>query len=803
MASANSPRKDASSVQPQNTPAGSKDLHVTPAESGKWYSCTYCQQSFTRVDHLTRHVRSRTYPCCSPERDAVALGACKLSPTDCDTDTGETFYKCNICLKTFSRPDIVRRHAATHAPKSTKESEQQKKDAVTAGSGRVLKACKACTTAKLKCQEEKPCQRCKQKGLACETMGPRERHAPIAVALPASEQNENASVATSPAIASSYDSNTLISHSQGNAKKNAQTGCSRKRTLDTMQEDDTFPSNTSTRENQPPDTTQTEPKIVPSLPDDISIVPGAYFKSDAAHLTFFEDDEDAFMTQFWQELPSSDLTALATSSDRLWMSSEGNDTTSLPTLGLDMDGDFDFGPLDSLSETLGASRSSCPPPRTDPVAVPPEDSLELYRMLTASIDVLKRTASSGLVSTQESQVQLRYGYLHISEEDSATVERQFSSLVSLSREKLSSRARDQILVMVLRALPQGDPSSVVSEFPTVEVLDVLLQSFLIFIFEQMDSMLHFPTLKPNCQTPELLCSLIAAGASETRLPSVRAFGVALQDVHLKHIDVPMAAWANLHHFWGLFWDSRRLLTWSCARSGNPTAAMNLWPHDDLCRWLTLFKLEVCEWPLDPTYEVQFLNEVLSMYLHLPVDFHTLFASTDGCGDVAELLASIKLWVRNEGSRHAVWFASQALQISKLFPRKLLKDIHATALYHVFLTLWLYGIGLKAQESDLLDHAMLPTAYPFFPMVQQDTPPLWLDGAETAEVKKYIVLGVGNPTLKNKHAEAVPLACPEAVTKLVTGVLSGNHPCDPPAHVLNLLLGMKEICRVGDGRAVGP
>jgi hypothetical protein len=270
--------------------------------------------------------------------------------------------------------------------------------------------------------------------------------------------------------------------------------------------------------------------VVPSLPNDISIVPGAYLKSDAAHLTFFEDDEDAFMTQFWQELPSSDLTALATSSDRLWMSSVGNDTTSLPTLSLDMDGDFDFGPMDSLSEILGASRPSCPPPRADPVAVAPKDSLELCRMLTASIDVLKRTASSGLVSTQESRVQLRYGYLHISEEDSATLERQFSSLASLSREKLSSRSRDQILGMVLRALPQGDPSSVVSEFPTVEVLDVLLQSFLIFIFQQMNSILHFPTLKPNCQTPELLCSLIAAGASETRLPSVRAFGVALQDV---------------------------------------------------------------------------------------------------------------------------------------------------------------------------------------------------------------------------------------------------------------------------------
>ncbi|KAF3810346.1 hypothetical protein GCG54_00000391 [Colletotrichum gloeosporioides] len=101
------------------------------------YQCSQCSRRYHRSEHLVRHVRSHT----------------KQRP-----------YACNMCGKAFGRLDILRRHQFAHPGEDDVLADNSQR----AGTERVGKACKLCSSTKSKCSEEKPCHRCLAKGLVCE-----------------------------------------------------------------------------------------------------------------------------------------------------------------------------------------------------------------------------------------------------------------------------------------------------------------------------------------------------------------------------------------------------------------------------------------------------------------------------------------------------------------------------------------------------------------------------------------------------------------------------------------------------------
>ena len=101
------------------------------------YACRDCGRSYSRPEHLVRHVQTHTL--------------------------GRRFV-CEICQKSFARKDLLRRHVANHDNDSPKK---RRRTTTSPGAGRVSHACRSCAIARVKCDDTKPCKRCVSRKLTC------------------------------------------------------------------------------------------------------------------------------------------------------------------------------------------------------------------------------------------------------------------------------------------------------------------------------------------------------------------------------------------------------------------------------------------------------------------------------------------------------------------------------------------------------------------------------------------------------------------------------------------------------------
>jgi hypothetical protein len=117
-------------------------MAVTAIAASGLYVCGLCKAEFARADYLIRHVRSHT----------------RQRP-----------FICSICSKGFGRQDLLKRHVSTHIPRDGKDGDLTACSTTSSRhSHRVQQACAACAAKKLKCADEKPCQRCTERNLVCD-----------------------------------------------------------------------------------------------------------------------------------------------------------------------------------------------------------------------------------------------------------------------------------------------------------------------------------------------------------------------------------------------------------------------------------------------------------------------------------------------------------------------------------------------------------------------------------------------------------------------------------------------------------
>ncbi|KAH6953774.1 hypothetical protein BKA56DRAFT_648506 [Ilyonectria sp. MPI-CAGE-AT-0026] len=102
--------------------------------------------------------------------------------------------------------------------------------------------------------------------------------------------------------------------------------------------------------------------------------------------------------------------------------------------------------------------------------------------------------------------------------------------ISLDRrvtcKRLSTAARDRILMtLVGTCRPENMPKAFMS-FPSVELLDTLLQFYLTSPVSRADSFIHSATFDPNEQSPELLAAMISSASILTIDPALAKLGFA-------------------------------------------------------------------------------------------------------------------------------------------------------------------------------------------------------------------------------------------------------------------------------------
>ena len=109
--------------------------------------------------------------------------------------------------------------------------------------------------------------------------------------------------------------------------------------------------------------------------------------------------------------------------------------------------------------------------------------------------------------------------------------------------KLSVSSRDKILTTVVESCKPENVSRAMASFPSLDLLDSLLQYSLTSPISRFDSFLHAATFDPNEKRPELLAAMAARGAVLTADPALTKLGHAIQEILRsaipKHVRLPL------------------------------------------------------------------------------------------------------------------------------------------------------------------------------------------------------------------------------------------------------------------------
>ncbi|CAH0026747.1 unnamed protein product [Clonostachys rhizophaga] len=415
------------------------------------YACRDCGRSYSRPEHLVRHVQTHTL--------------------------GRRFV-CDICQKSFARKDLLRRHVANHDNDSPKK---RRRTTTSPGAGRVSHACRSCAVARVKCDDTKPCKRCVSRNLNCVSTETPSTAAMHLMHLSANAHSGAPSPNNSGNLNNDGDKSVAATHSSHSA---------------TSTRDSNSPAPFTTSSHQPRSVTLPAPhSIVLDAAQDRSNV---NLPHSLAKLPFQEPRSSEFL------LPPIELEPSASAMDPnrlpyadflrdILLDGSADSGRGSHIQGLTV---LDFCDHENLELTVEDLANL-------------EDALHSRQALARAWGNPPRTWESG---SQDST----YGR-----------EESFERTVP---ETLVQSGRDRVLAILLNASRQNPSlNRIVGSFPSLEVMDFLVQQFLASMARQPYDWIHFPTLRPASQLPEWIAIAAAAGAVSSPILCLRKFGFVLQE----------------------------------------------------------------------------------------------------------------------------------------------------------------------------------------------------------------------------------------------------------------------------------
>lgn len=454
------------------------------------YACRDCGRSYSRPEHLVRHVQTHTL--------------------------GRRFI-CEICQKSFARKDLLRRHVANHANDSPAKRRRKQ---TSSGPGRVSQACRPCATARVKCEETKPCKRCVSKNLECVSSENGYAHAKKVIHLPAenaaptvSTGSSEASPASNPAQSSGPDTVGSLPTAQTNTTPGSQNTTHMHLDDAQLSTPDSAPGqNTQQNHNQVlfnyvhPSTEHVDSAQMLAQP--------AAGIIDSAATPFYDFLRDVLYGQPFNPTRAADPHGL----DVL----DFCDNTSLEMT------DLDFGLLDNWNlDILG----NMPRSTREGSFSRPESANEVSQMRNALVHGWTESPWRWQPKDHDTGYN-ELGHMPVGSSQAAKqhLERGGNQASRVLREKLEQSGRDRLLAVVLSTCKTNTAvNQVAASFPTVELMDGMIHIFLAAHACQVSGWIHFPTFKLNEQWPEWIGTAAAAGAVSTPVPTLRKFGFAVQE----------------------------------------------------------------------------------------------------------------------------------------------------------------------------------------------------------------------------------------------------------------------------------
>ncbi|KAK5055269.1 hypothetical protein LTR84_013019 [Exophiala bonariae] len=269
----------------------------------------------------------------------------------------------------------------------------------------------------------------------------------------------------------------------------------------------------------------------------------------------------------------------------------------------------------------------------------------------------------------------------------------------------------------------------------------------------------------------------------------------LLDLHKIKIDLQMSLRIMVANFWLRVWQSIQMRPFSTP--GDPTsrlATINL-PHQQLVTAAEDLTVRFSQGSVSMHPSVKLMLEIGWMHLHVSLEDIQQLAGNEGEERARKAASRLRTWITLPEARHALFHAGQVARAAAECPPSYLRGVHAVMVYHASLTMWAYALLATRQSTS---QAVYRTHIHDF---DDEQPIVWLDGEETPELRRFVLLGNGTPCIRNysggisqgrsNEITAVPLTDAANVMTSIAGLLSSRNEseqyCIPIASYLGGLM----------------